>query len=166
MDTAPVSVWRALTAERRRNTFAVLTRSWKMRTYPSQRESDGRVTAFEIENVYASPGTIARILRGIDSVSDVRKRRPFSAFDEFHIRFCFRGVECVVWEPFGDNSRYWIGPRNVPEPLDLTLVEQAFRDYSPPIHRKLIGDIVTLHFVRKLLGRDDKPQRPINPPPT
>lgn len=136
-----------------------------MRTYPSQRESDGRVLGFEIENVYASLATIARILRGIDGVSDVRKRRPFTAFDEIHIRFSFRGVECFVWEPFGDNSRYWIGQHKDPGALDLALVEQAFKNYNPPIHRRLIGDIVTLHFVRRLFGRDDEQQRRISPPP-
>jgi hypothetical protein len=47
----------------------------------------------------------------------------------------------------------------------MSVVEQAFKDYAPPIHRKIIGDIVTLRFVRKLLGRDEEWQRVTPPPP-
>lgn len=36
-------------------------------------------------------------------------RRWFSA-DEIHVRFSFAGELFVVWEPYGDNSRLWVGP--------------------------------------------------------
>jgi len=123
------------------------------------KDDNGRVMGFQIENIYVSPKTVARILEGIEGVSGVRKRRLFGPWEEIHVWFHFRGVECIVWEPFGDNSLYWIGQRETPEPVDFSVVEQAFRDYVPPIHRKLIGDIVTLHFVRKLFERKPSPEK-------
>jgi len=134
-----------------------------MRTY-TNRDDEGRITGFDIDIVYLSLATICRVLARIDGVSEIRKRRPFSAFDEIHIRFRFHGTECVVWEPFGDNSRYYIGQEKTPAPVDLSALEQAFKNYEPPIHRKVIGDIVTLRFVQKLLGRDGDWRR-VNPPP-
>jgi hypothetical protein len=37
-----------------------------------------------------------------------------------------RGRPCVVNEPFGDNSRYWIGPVEKDPLLDLRAIHDAF----------------------------------------
>lgn len=34
----------------------------------------------------------------------------FESGNEIHTEFTFDGANFVVWEPFGDNSRFWIGP--------------------------------------------------------
>ncbi len=34
----------------------------------------------------------------------------FESGNEIHTEFTFDGAKFVVWEPFGDNSRFWIGP--------------------------------------------------------
>ena len=135
-----------------------------MKTFPKV-DPSGQILSFEIENVYVSAATCARILDSVEGVSAVQKRRPFSAWDEVHVRFRFRGSDCVVWEPHGDNSRYWIGQPDGAHVLDMSVVEQAFRNYVPPFHRRVIGDIVTLHFVKKLLGRDEEWHRVSPPPP-
>src|SRR5262245_1405878 len=64
---------------------------------------------------------IARSLKGIPGVSDVRPRRWWVRSPDVHVRFQYQGREYVVWEPHGDNSRWWIGPEdeNAPHvPLD------------------------------------------------
>ena len=83
-----------------------------LRTHPSTDEATGRTLAFEIDNIYMSLAAVARVLTAVPCVAGVRKRRPFSKWEEIHIWFSFAGHDCVVWEPFGDNSRYWIGPKN------------------------------------------------------
>ena len=50
--------------------------------------------------------------------------------DEHRAYFHFHGVPFVVWEPFGDNSRYWIGPANQDaQPPDLGPLIRAFEEH-------------------------------------
>lgn len=79
-----------------------------MRTYPI-RDDGGVLFAFEVS---AQPAgrRLARVLRQIDGVTDVRLRRWWVGSPDVHVHFQYRGREYVVWEPFGDNSRWWIGP--------------------------------------------------------
>jgi hypothetical protein len=90
-----------------------------MRTYPI-RGDDGVLFAFEVDAQLLGR-RLARVLRQIDGVTDVRRRRWWDGSPDVHIRFQYRGREYVVWEPFGDNSRWWIGPDDTdaaPMPLD------------------------------------------------
>jgi hypothetical protein len=121
-----------------------------METFPAKTSPDGRIIAFEVENLYIGPQAVARLLRQVRSVSGVRPRRMFSRNSEIHVRFKHGGHACIVWEPYGDSSRYWIGPEN-PEsfPLDMTDVQSAFGNYKPPIHRAILGNLLSLNFLRR-----------------
>jgi hypothetical protein len=127
-----------------------------VKTYPKVDETSGKALGFEIEVAYASLRSVARVLSGVDGVIDIRRRRPFSTWDEIHIRFRYQGAECVVWEPFGDNSRYWIGQEDSPSPVHLGDLETAFKNYNPPLLRRLIGDILSLRFLKKLFALDQE----------
>jgi hypothetical protein len=48
----------------------------------------------------------------IDGVTDVRPRSRWVGSPDVHLRFRYRGREAIVWKPYGDNSRWWIGPEN------------------------------------------------------
>ena len=120
-----------------------------MRTFSVIDDRRGRTIAFEIESAYISPSTVAQVLSAVDGVSEVKRRRPFSNWEEIHVRFRFRDAECVVWEPFGDNSRYWIGQQDVPEPVDLSHIELTFKGYCPSLVRRIFGDIVTFRFITR-----------------
>jgi len=76
-----------------------------MRTFPLRR-NDGEIFAFEI---YASglwTGSLARLLRRTSGVTNVRR-----VFDgDNRLVFKVRDEAFVVFEPFGDNSGYWVGP--------------------------------------------------------
>jgi len=64
-------------------------------------------------------------------------------------------VEFHVWEPYGDNSRYWIGPNErlvLRDPIQLREIEEAVRQYRPPALVKIFGDLVSLNF-KSLMGR-------------
>ena len=82
---------------------------------------------------------MARVLTAVPRVAGVRKRRPFSKWEEIHIWFSFAGHDWVVWEPFGDNSRYWIGPQNPTAIVDFSQVEDAFKRYQPSIPRRVLA---------------------------
>jgi hypothetical protein len=126
-----------------------------METYPiiDEQKRDGPF-AFEIENAYIGPRTIARLLNEIDGVSDVHARRPFSPLSEIQVEFTYCTQPYVVWEPYGDNSRYWIGPK---EPAvasaDIGEIESAFRHYRPPVYRRWLGDILSLKFITRFFRR-------------
>lgn len=110
--------------------------------------------AFEIENAYAGLRVIARLLGQVNGVSDVRVRGLFSKWEDVRVWFKYMGHEYVVLEPFGDNSRYWIGPKDDSgNALDIGDIENAFKDYRPPLHREIFGDVLTLRLFKKRIGR-------------
>jgi len=63
-----------------------------------------------------------RVLASVQGVSDFKCVR--SNDDRF--AFVYLGRNCVVNEPFGDNSRYWIGPLEKDPPIDMTAIRDAF----------------------------------------
>ena len=117
-----------------------------MKTYPINSES-GDELAFEIENAYIGTRKIAALLANVSGVTDVCRRRLFSSSDDVHLQFRFHGYEFVVWEPYGDNSRYWVGPKNEKErPKYVNELRAAFEYYKPPFLIHILGDVITLNF--------------------
>ena len=117
-----------------------------MQTYLDENVQHGSAVGFEVDNIYVSLGTVASILKNINGVTEIEKRRLFSKWEGIHILFKYMNHECVVIEPFGDSSRYWIGPKNSEEKFDISNVESAFRRYQPPLIVKIFGDLITLNF--------------------
>lgn len=103
-----------------------------MRTYPIVRP-DGSLHAFEIRNSFVWIGTLLRLLRSANGVADVK--RNYS--DDDRIKFRFRGEPCVVNEPWGDSSRYWIGPEDPKSAanLDLSPLHEAFQRHRGALAR-------------------------------
>lgn len=125
-----------------------------MKTYPvSDNEKSAHPFAFEIDNAYVSLRKIVSILRATEGVSEVRRRKSFSSPSDIHIRFLFKRKEYVVWELYGDNSRYWIGPDENVDPVDIGDLKAAFDHYRLPVIVKLFGDVITLN-IKGLLGRE------------
>jgi hypothetical protein len=91
------------------------------------RDEDGRVFAFEIDNLLIGRRGVCKVVESIPNARVVERPRLFArsqvcVFCVFEIN----GITFVAEEPFGDNSRYWIGaepPRWVPE---IELVRAAF----------------------------------------
>jgi hypothetical protein len=91
---------------------------------------DGSLHAFEIGNAFISMGAIRRILRSVDGVIAID--RGFRSDDR--LTFIFNGVPWVVHEPWGDNSRYWIGPREAKDHgFDVAPIHNAFARYRSPL---------------------------------
>lgn len=117
-----------------------------MKTYPTSSETGG-VAAFEVDNAYISPRTIGTLLRASGLATDVQVRRPFSRQSDFHLTFAYMGHNFVVWEPHGDSSRYWVGPRaDKDKSVDLRELEAVFKGYEPSVLRKLFGALISLEM--------------------
>ena len=87
--------------------------------------------AFEVATGWSALRfTLGRILESVPGVTEVRRGGNWFSSDENRAYFLFHGVPFVVWEPWGDSDRYWIGPADtsVP-PADLGPLMQAFRDH-------------------------------------
>lgn len=69
-------------------------------------DESGKAYAFEIESIYFSLKEIAHILTLVKDVTEVEVRKVFSKSEDTHIKFKYFHHPYVVWEPFGDNSRY------------------------------------------------------------
>ena len=99
-----------------------------MKTYPILR-TDRSLHGFEIDNAWISFERLGDILCSVDGVSDVRR----VDFSDDRMEFLLNGELCVVHEPFGDNSRYWIGPRDAANStLDISPVHNAILAYNSP----------------------------------
>lgn len=109
--------------------------------------------AFEIENVYVSRRTVADLLKKVDGVTEVRLRGHFGSSDDVRVEFKYLNCGYIVWEPYGDNSRYWIGPQNPSEESsDIRAIEKVFESYRPPFPRRILGDILSLRLLKRLVG--------------
>ena len=126
-----------------------------MKIYPLE-DKNGCKIGFEIESSYISLRKIVEILSTVDKVSKIQTRRLFERSNGKHIEFEFEGEWFVVMEPFGDNSRYWIGPKDKPKiSINLSDIENAFEEYSPSIILEIIGDLVSFK-INKILKRIGK----------
>lgn len=102
--------------------------------------------AFEIENSYIGLHKVKDLLCTVEGVTDIKCRRIFSAISDVHIKFMYKDRSFIVWEPYGDNSRYWIGPEDDDVMIELDSVEVVFKNYKPHFIRRLIGDLLTFNF--------------------
>ena len=125
-----------------------------METYPVLSKDKVPTAAFEVENAYIAVSTIAQVLQQVEGVTEVRPRKMLSGSSDVHVEFKYLGLPYIVWEPYGDSSRYWIGPKDgVEAGGDSTAIEQAFKRYRPPLYRTIIGNVITLRLITRSAAR-------------
>ena len=85
-----------------------------MKTYGIKGD-DGKEFAFEVNNFHLRRTGLCRLVSRIPGCVVVRKPSWFRWSFEDKEEFCefeLDGIRFVAWEPFGDNSRYWVGPKS------------------------------------------------------
>jgi hypothetical protein len=91
------------------------------------KDNQGNVFAFEVSNFGLGRHGVCRVVETIPGAVLVRKPKFLSWFRESS--FCEFIVDGEIYEadePFGDNSRYWVGPKP-PRSLPQTeKVREAF----------------------------------------
>ncbi len=94
--------------------------------------ADRGLVAFEI-NASLGRRRAIHVVSRIEGARILRGRRPFAWLrDEVFCEFVLNEQLFNVWEPFGDNNRYWIGTNSGARTSALLLVRQAFVDYELP----------------------------------
>lgn len=114
-----------------------------MRVHPVVKRN-GEIVAFEVENLLVGTRQIAKILSAEPLVTEVKARVPFTREGAPLLRFTLGGESFIVDEPYGDSSRYWIGPEN-PETFvgSAVAIAHAFEAYRPSAWRSTLAAILT-----------------------
>lgn len=94
-------------------------------------DEQGQVFAFEISSLVGRRGAqriAARVPRArLIALPRDRRERIEGVFCLFEVG----GVRFQIWEPFNDNSRFWIGPDPVQLTPHLAGVREAFAEANP-----------------------------------
>lgn len=110
-----------------------------MKTY-DLRDTQERLYAFEIPNVGRSK--LCEIVAGFPETTIQRRPCLLSEFcEEEFCEFTFSGQAFRAWEPFGDNSRYWIGPEPVEFCKQTISLQKLFSERPDPT---FFGRVVSL----------------------
>ncbi len=81
-----------------------------MKTFPLI-DQDGALSGFEIPSVYfLTSASVSRFFARCPGVTVTKQRKLFERGNEVHAELILDGAKFIVWEPFGDNSRFWVGP--------------------------------------------------------
>lgn len=115
-----------------------------MKTYPFFKDNNGHPFAFEIDNMDVWYRGITNLLGKIEGVTAIQiKKKFFSGSDDVRVEFKYNDIGFVVWEPYGDSSRYWIGPENDKDiGIDITGIESSFRQLNPSVTPKVVMWII------------------------
>lgn len=83
-----------------------------MKVYPIKNK-EGQLHAFEIDNFKVGRSRTTEIVRKIHGAKILRKPKRFLSWfrEEVFCEFELNGVVFQIDEPYGDNSRYWIGKK-------------------------------------------------------
>lgn len=98
-----------------------------MKTFPEYTE-DNRLHSFEINNLTCGRNKATKIVESISGVKVLRRpKKLFSWFrEEVFCEFELDGIKFQIDEPFGDNSRYWIGSPQKENSAPIEKVLEAF----------------------------------------
>lgn len=116
-----------------------------MKTYSIKTEA-GYPFAVEVDAALYGLRNLARTIAEVEGVSDMVVRKPFSHTGDVRATFRYQGEQFAILEPFGDNSRYWIGPAGQTPQRDISPIEARVGTFQPSVLRRLIGSLVTLNF--------------------
>ncbi len=91
------------------------------------KDKKGRVFAFEVSSSSIGRGGICSVVKTIPNSKIIREYRKFSFFSKDEIcKFKVNGQLFKVSEPWGDSSRFWIGPDPPKYCKQTIIVKKAF----------------------------------------
>jgi hypothetical protein len=122
------------------------------------RSEDDRLRGFEVENLWLSRRSVARIVQSIPGVRLIRANSSWFGRDDF-CEFELNDVRFVAEEPFGDNSRYWIGSIEPNHDAEVRVVRDRFLTVVRPewISARLVTGGMLIYFGQSWLRRPMAP---------
>ena len=80
-----------------------------MKTYLKY-SKEGKLIGFEINNTLFGRRSIEKLLLKFGAEVTWKPKWYTFVSDGIYFKFVYKNQEFLCWEPFNDNSRYWIGP--------------------------------------------------------
>ena len=124
-------------------------------------DDQGHLHAFEVQNVLLGRSRACKIAQSLPGAQIMKKPKMFGGTDDFCL-FEVNGEAFVISEPFGDNSRYWVGPRHPSKSQTLWAIRSQFAAYESwrrpmillVVTALVAGGIVTFVHVSRLIQQD------------
>jgi hypothetical protein len=111
-------------------------------------DKNGRMFAFEVPSGFLGRRGACKVARSIPGVRILRSPRFLSWFrEEEFCEFELDGQHFKMWEPFGDNNRYWIGPEPVHGCPQIDAVRRAFANRQFEVGASLMWAIVLMPVI-------------------
>ena len=102
-------------------------------------DKSGEVYAFQVQSILIPLKRIIKLLQRESSVAQIKTRSVLECNPDVHCEFVYRGERYMIWEPYGDSSRYWVGPISDEAPqVDISPLVQLFQNYRVGFMRQLI----------------------------
>ena len=99
-----------------------------MKTYPLLNE-EGKLYAFEVGNLMLSRRRATKIVEEIPGSTVIRRPKWFSfSNQDIFCEFILNKVHFLIEEPYGDNSRYFIGKKESGWCPELEVVMKTFNN--------------------------------------
>ena len=118
-----------------------------METYELLNE-DGHMIAFEVNNAGLGRKGLCRVVENIPGALITRRPKFLSWFrEEVFCEFLMDGRTFLAWEPFGDNSRYWIGPESTEWLPQTQSVRDAFDTHKESRFFRWVGFVIGAFMV-------------------
>lgn len=101
-----------------------------MKTY-DLKDKRGRAFAFEVNNFFLGRQGLLKVVLTIPNARIIRKPKRFQLFaeDKF-FEFEVEGKRFEAFEPWGDSSRFWIGPIPPKWCKQVEKVKKAFTRFN------------------------------------
>ncbi len=123
--------------------------------------TDGAPYAFEISNLLLTRNQACKLVEVIPGAVVVRRSRLFRDTDDF-CEFKIGDAVFLIEEPFGDNSRYWVGPKDGKPTSSLDVVRSAFEaheSWRAPVRNVLVlaillGAVWSAMLAQKFVAQD------------
>lgn len=128
-----------------------MLRPFAVKTY-AIKDEQGQLFAVEVDMVYCGLLNLMAVVGSTEEVSDVEIGSARVGGSDVRATFRYRGDNFAVTEPFGDNSRYWIGSVESGTYRDITAIDHRLKVFKPSVLRRIVGGLITLDFAA-LRGR-------------
>ena len=112
-----------------------------MKTYDGHNDKS-ELVYFEIPNIFLPRRTAIKIIKSIPTVQVIKENLRDDNFLEFKVN----NKSFEIMEPFGDNSRYHIGEKEVQFSKELILLKEKFATHKSIIQRLLNNNRVAGGF--------------------
>ncbi len=96
------------------------------------KDKEGRVFSFEVGNMFLSRRCVCKIVLTIPGAKLIKRPCFLSRFrEEEFCEFEVDGQIFAACESFGDNTRYWIGPKPEIWKPQIEKIKEAFAHAKP-----------------------------------